>query len=826
MNLKHISKFSELKPKDLRWKCNPNIFNFKSTDELEPIEGILGQDRAIRAIKLGINLRSPGYNIYISGLSGTGKASSVKKILENMSFNCPMLFDYAYVNNFQNPDNPTLLIFAAGEAKEFKSEMASLIEFLQMKIPQALDSEAYIKKRKKISDAYSEKEKELVQTFESKISGQGFTLGQIKVDESIRPEVFPIYKEKAIPITELEKLVLDGELPKSEAREIYKKYTAFQNELVQLFKKGLKLSQSMHKEAQLLEQKEVEAIVTGAITNFKEKYSDPKILNHLTQIEESILDNLQIFKGQKPDGETTSEGFIIDYFKEYEVNIILDNSNQKECPVVVEISPSFTNLFGTIEKVSDGRGGWYADFTKIKAGSLLKANGGYLVLSVNSVFEEPGVWRTLKRVLTHRKLEIQDSMNFFQVSPSIIKPEPIDIETKVILIGSSTVYSVLAEYEYDFKKIFKVRAEFDHEITKTNDVMKEYARVIKSMIKEESLLEFDKSAIATLLELAARYAGQKDKLTARFSMIADLAREANFWATQDSQKTVNQKHIETAYSYARERHSLSEEKMSEMIKEGSFLIDTKGEKVGEINGLAVYGNDLFAFGKPSKITAAIALGNGTIINVEREAGMAGSTYNKGVLIISGYFRETFGQDFPLSFSANLVFEQSYGMIDGDSASAAEIFILLSQFSNIPIKQYIAVTGSVNQKGDLQPIGGVNEKIEGFFATCKLKGLNGKQGVIIPTQNVKDLMLNEEVIAAVKKGDFHIYPISRIEEGIQILTGVVAGTKDSKGHFAPGTLYHLVYERLKKMYLSVKHPFDRPKPKKEEPKKVTTRGRKK
>ncbi|HRI48448.1 MAG TPA: AAA family ATPase, partial [Ignavibacteriaceae bacterium] len=300
MNLKHISKFSELKPKDLRWKCNPNIFNFKSTDELEPIEGILGQDRAIRAIKLGINLRSPGYNIYISGLSGTGKASSVKKILENMSFNCPMLFDYAYVNNFQNPDNPTLLIFAAGEAKEFKSEMASLIEFLQMKIPQALESEAYIKKRKKISDAYSEKEKELVQTFESKISGQGFTLGQIKVDESIRPEVFPIYKERAIPITELEKLVLDGELPKSEAREIYRKYTAFQNELVQLFKKGLKLSQSMHKEALLLEQKEVEAIVTGAITNFKEKYSDPKILNHLTQIEESILDNLQIFKGQKP----------------------------------------------------------------------------------------------------------------------------------------------------------------------------------------------------------------------------------------------------------------------------------------------------------------------------------------------------------------------------------------------------------------------------------------------------------------------------------------------------------------------------------------------
>ncbi|MDP2302401.1 MAG: AAA family ATPase [Ignavibacteria bacterium] len=812
MALKNISTFTELKPKDLRWKCDPNIFDFKSTDEIEPIEGILGQDRAIRAIKLGVNLKSPGYNIYISGLSGTGKASSVKKILESMSSNRPLLYDYSYVNNFQNPDNPCLLVFPAGDAKGFRDDMNSFIGFLKDKIPQALEGDNYLKKKKKILELYSVKEQELVATFEAKISHEGFSLGQIQVGETARPEVLPIIKTKPTPISELEKLVTEGDISKPEAKKIYKKYTLFQTELAQLFKKGLRLSQSMQKEALVLEQKEVEAIVTGAMAGFKEKYTDKKILVYLDQVEESILENLQTFKGQKPEGDTTSEGFIIDYFKEYEVNIILDNTNQKECPVIVEISPSFTSLFGTIEKINDGRGGWYADFTKIKAGSLLKANGGFLVLNVNSVFEEPGVWRTLKRVLTHRKLEIQDSMNYFQFSPSILKPELIDVDTKVILIGSSTVYSVLAEYEYDFKKIFKVRAEFDDEITRTSEVMVEYARVIKRMIKEESLLEFDKTAIASLLELAARYAGQKNKLTSRFSMVADLAREANFWAHQDAAKTVKQKHVDTAYAYARDRHALSEEKISEMIKEGSFLIETDGERVGQINGLAVYGNDLFAFGKPSKITAAVALGNGAIINVEREAGMSGSTYNKGVLIISGYFRETFGQDFPLSFSANLVFEQSYGMIDGDSASAAEIFILLSQLSGVPIKQSIAVTGSINQKGDIQPIGGVNEKIEGFFETCKLQGLTDKQGVIIPIQNVKDLMLKEEIITAVKKGSFHIYPINRIEEGIQILTGFAAGEKNSRGHFPIGTIYHLVYERLKKMYVSVKHPFDKHKPK--------------
>lgn len=816
MKLKSAESFPKLSHEELSWKCDPEVFDFKSTSEIEPNEGILGQDRAIRAIKLGVNLRSPGYNIYISGLSGTGKASSVKKILESIADRCPILNDYAYVNNFRNQDNPLLLTFLAGQAKAFKDDMASLIEFFKNKIPSALESDVYLKKRKKIFESYSVKEKELVRSFEDKITKDGFSLGQIQIGETSRPDVIPIINSKATPIQELDKLVQDGSISQNIASEIHDKYNAFQQELIQLFKKGLKLSQGMHQEASKLEQKEVEVIVRGAMTGFKEKYTDAKILSYLEQVEDSVLDNLQIFKGQKPEGDETSEGFIIDYFKEYEVNIILDNSSQKECPVIIEITPSFTNLFGTIEKISDGHGGWYADFTKIKAGSFLKANGGFLVLSVNSVFEEHGVWRTLKRILTHRKLEIQDSMNYFQIAPSIIKPEQIDVDTKVILIGSSQVYSLLAENEYDFKKIFKIKAEFDYEISRTSDVMVEYSRVIKKMIQEESLLEFDKSAVGALLELSARYAGQKNKLTARFSVIADLAREANFWASQANDKIVGKSHIATAYHYARERHSLPEDKMSEMIQDGTFLIETSGMKVGQINGLAVYGNEFFAFGKPSKITAAVSLGNGNIINVEREAGMSGGTYNKGVLIISGYFKETFGQEFPLSFSANLVFEQSYGMIDGDSASAAEIFVLLSQISGFPLNQSFAVTGSVNQKGDIQPIGGVNEKIEGFYDTCNLTNFTGEQGVIIPYQNVKDLMLRQDIIDAVESKTFSIYAIKRIEDGIEILTGIKAGEKKAKGLFPAGTVYGAVCRNLKDMYTKVKRPLNKAKGKAKPP----------
>ncbi len=720
-------------------------------------------------------------------------------MLETISDNCPPLHDYAYVNNFKDNDQPTLLTFKVGKAKAFKQDLLSTIDILKNKIPQALENDSYINRKKKIVAHYNDKEQTLMSAFDEKLKQEKFTLGQIKVGEGVRPEIFPLIEEKPVPIYQLEELVKQGKLTEDNVKEIIKKYGNYQQDLHTLFRKGLKLSEEFQEKLSKLEKETVEVVLRGAIDNLREKYDDKKVLEYINEVEKNILENIQIFKGIKPEGDTTPEGFQIDYFKEYEVNIILDNSETKNCPVIIETSPNYINLFGTIEKVNDGRGGWYSDFTKIKAGSLLKANGGYLVLNVKHLFEEPSVWRTLKRVLTYRKLEIQDSHNLFQIAPSSLQPEPIEIDTKVILTGNDYIYSLLTSYEDDFKKIFKIKADFDYEIKRTDEVLVEYARVIKKLIKEEKLLEFDKSAIGYLVEIGAKFAGNKNKLTARFSQIADIAREANFWAIDDGFNIVSAAHVKKAYDSAKDRHGLLESKINDMIEEGMVLIDTEGERVGQINGLAVYDADFYSFGRPTRITATVSLGGGSIINVEREAGMSGRHYNKGVLIISGYFRETFGQNTPLSFNANLVFEQSYGTVDGDSASCAEIFALLSTLSGLKIKQSIAVTGSLNQKGDVQPIGGVNEKIEGFFDVCKSRGLSKKQGVIIPIQNIQELMLREDIIEAVEKGEFHIYAIERVEEGIEILTGVKAGKRDNKGTYEENSVFNLVEKKIKELY---------------------------
>jgi len=796
-------KHKKLKSEDLRWRCNQDVFAFDSTNDIEPIEGILGQERALKALKLGVDLRSPGYNIFIAGLSGTGKATTVKKMLETISDNCPPLHDYAYVNNFKDNDRPILLTFNVGKAKVFKQDVSSTIDILKNKIPQSLESESYINRKKKIVAQYNDKEQALMSTFDEKLKQENFTLGQIKVGEVARPEIFPLIDQKPVPIYQLEELVKQGKLTEDNVKEIVKKYSNYQQDLHTLFRKGLKLSEEFQEKLSKLERETVEVVLRGAVDNLKEKYDDKKVLDYISDIEENILDNIQIFKGIKPEGEITPEGFQIDYFKEYEVNVILDNSDTRDCPVVIETSPNYINLFGTIEKVYDGKGGWYSDFTKIKAGSLLRANGGYLVLNVKHLFEEPSVWRTLKKVLTYRKLEIQDSHNILQISPSTLQPEPIEIETKVILIGNEYIYSILASYEDDFKKIFKIKADFDYEIKRNDEVLVEYARVIKKLIKEENLFEFDKTAIAYLVELGAKFAGNKNKLTARFSQIADIAREANFWAKDDGFSIVSAAHVKKAYDAGKERHGLLESKVNDMIEEGMVLIDTDGERIGQINGLAVYDADFYSFGRPTRITATVSLGSGSIINVEREAGMSGRHYNKGVLIISGYFRETFGQNTPLSFNANLVFEQSYGTVDGDSASCAEIFALLSTLSGLKIKQSIAVTGSLNQKGDVQPIGGVNEKIEGFFDVCKARGLNKKQGVIIPIQNIQELMLREDIIKAVENGEFNIYAVERVEEGIEILTGVKAGKRDIKGVYEENSVFDLVEKKIKELYAKSK-----------------------
>ncbi len=798
MALLKSPKHNELKPEDLKWTCDTKVFDFEDTKDVKPIEGIVGQERALKALRLGVELKSPGYNIFITGLSGTGKFTAIRQMLESITPDCSNLSDYVYVNNFKDEDRPILLSFPAGQANKFKKDLSRAIKFLQEKIPQILSAEPFIKNKKKILTEYGKEQQNLMNVFEEKLKKDNFTLGQVKVGDLVRPEILAVIDNQPVFVQQLDDLIQAGKISKESATEIITKYASYQDELQRVFKESLKLTQDFQEQVIKLESGFVDEFIALTLDELKKKFKIHTVKEYLDQVHESILLNLDVFKGQKPAREESDGGVIIDYLKEYEVNIILDNSHTKKCPVIIESSPNYNNLFGIIEKNSDGKGGWYADFTRIKAGSLLRANGGYLIINALDAFSEPGVWKTLKRVLLFGQLEIQDVANLYQLSPSILKPQAIDIDTKVIMIGNSYIYSILSSYEEDFNKIFKVKADFDYEMARTETSMTEYAKLIKKLIESEKLLEFDKSAVAKIIEHGARYAGEKNKLTTRFAYIADLTREACFWARTQKHKMVKGHHVDEAFNNSKERHGLYESKLSEMISEGTILIDTEGERVGTINGLAVYESGKFSFGKPTRITASVALGSGNIINVERESGLSGSTHNKGVLIISGYFRETFGSRIPLSFTASLVFEQGYGMIDGDSASITEICALLSAISNIPIKQSYAITGSVNQKGEIQPIGGVNEKIEGFFDVCKSKGLTGKQGVVIPVQNVKDLMLNDEVVDAVKKNKFRIHAVSKVEEAVEILTGVKAGKRLKSGKFEPNTIFGLVERELLSM----------------------------
>jgi ATP-dependent Lon protease len=786
----------KLLPEDLKYIFNPEVTESKLILEENPISSIIGQERAVKALRLGVELRKPGYNIFITGLSGTGKSSTVKKMLEPLQPDCSVIYDYAYVFNFEDPDRPLLLKFKSGLAAKFKKDMLRSILFIQEQIASALDSEPFTSSKKKLNTKFESAKGIILKPFQQKLKKDSLAIGQVEDGKAVRLDIFAVVGNKAYSPAALSELVEEKKITAKKAESIFNKYKSYQAEFDKVFKEIYKLGNGLKDDLEKLEKETVKQIVKLSLSELKTKYRVTGLSNYLKMVEADIVTNVAYFK--KEAFGTSSEELEYDYLRNYEVNIILDNSRLKGCPVIIETSPTYQNLFGAIEKYSDGEGGWFTDFTGIKAGALLRANGGYLILNAADAFSEPGVWKALKRSLYYGTMEIQDKHNSYQASPSVMKPEAISIDTKVILIGSGYTYSMLSAYEDDFNKIFKVKAEFDSEMKRTDSGVAKYIQVLKNLIKDEKLKEFDLTAIAKVLEYSARYVESKNKLTTRFSYILDLAREADFWASDVGAKMVNGFHVEQAYNYARERHGLYESKVNEMFDDGTMMIDTSGSRVGQINGLAVYGGDRYSFGKPTRITATVALGNGNIVNVEREAGLSGSTHNKGVLVITGYLKEKFGRNIPLSFNASLVFEQGYGMIDGDSASITEIAALISATTEIPIKQNFAITGSVNQKGDIQPIGGVNDKIEGFYDLCKTRGLTGKEGVIIPIQNVQDLMLKNEIIEAVKEKKFSIYAVSKVEQALELLMGVRAGKKLSNGHYQTNTIFGEVEKRLREM----------------------------
>ncbi len=798
---------ASLTPEKLRWRCDPSQVPFATTAEAELVEGQIGQDRALRALRMGVELNAPGYNLYVCGLSGTSRGGLIVRMIEEMDPRPAPSPDRCYVNNFKNPDRPRLLTLVRGQANSFRKEMGSGIEFLRRRIPQVFEGEPFQRQKARIVERFTVREKELMDDFTRRIARDQFALGRMQVGAVALPEIFPVLEGQMVPIEEIPKLVQDGKMESTTAEDLERKYDQFRQEFTVVYRKTLSLSRELASEMSYLEQEAASVLVDGVIEELKEKYPAPHVSEYLEEVRHHILDNLDPFREREGEDETPTpdggggsrpERPERDPFRVYGVNVILAHAENETCPVIFETIPTYANLFGTIHRAYDARGGWSSDFMDLRGGSLLRADGGYLVMYALDVLTEPGVWRTLKRTLNHGKLEIQPVDFFFPFATAALKPEPIDVHVKIILIGDRYLYELLYNYEDDFKKIFKMRVEFDEEMRWSDEVIRQYGGRLRKLSEDEGLPAFDRGAVAALLEFGVRQAGRRGKVTARFTELADVAREACYAARNSKANPVTAVHVREALEAKIERHNLVETKIREMIEEGLLLIDSTGERIGQVNGLSVMELGGYAFGKPVRITASVAMGKSGLINIERESNLSGRLHDKGMQIIAGFLRHTFAQDKPLSLSASLCFEQSYSGVDGDSASSTEIYALLSALAELPIRQDIAVTGSVNQQGDIQPIGGVNQKIEGFYDVCRVKGITGKQGVLIPKENVDDLMLREDVIEAVKEGKFHIYPVALITEGVQIVTGVRAGERGESGRFEEGTVFALVDQRLRQM----------------------------
>ncbi len=784
---------------DLRWKLDQKKLPFKTTDELEPLSEIIGQARGVEAFRFGAGIKASGYNIFVTGPAGTGRLATVKKMLQEISNdNGNVPDDLCYVNNFKKNDAPALIRFKAGRGKKFKKDVHDFIATLKREVPRIFEGQDYINRKKEILEEYEKKGKSFFKELDKKVRDEGFAVVDVQVGQIKRPEVLPLVDGKPTSIDQIEQMVEKGRFPKEEFEKLEKKYLVFRDEIDQIFMELRDLQKEIQQNTEEMDRVLFTGMANELVVPLKARYRNKKVETFFDDMIEDMSENLQIFMSQQQE---VIPGLPVMAAKEnsfdiYKVNLLVDNSDQKGPPVIIETNPSYQNVFGSIERVVDRSGVWRTDFSKIRAGSLVKANGGYLVLNLLEAASEPGVWPALKRALKNKAMQIETYDPFYLFTTTGLKPEPVDMDVKVVLISQSYYYHLLMNMDADIPKIFKVRADFDTSMNNDDEAIIKFAEFIRMKTDEENLRPFNKKAVAALVEQAVRMSGRQEKISTGFPVLTDIIREANYWANLDKKKTVSDNHVDKAIESRIYRSNMLEEKLQEQIDRGTLMIDIEGEKVGQVNGLAVYSLGDYMFGKPSRITVSTSMGRAGIINIERESDMSGSTHNKGVLILGGYLREKYAQDKPLTMSASIAFEQSYGGVDGDSASSTEIYALLSSLSGVPIMQNIAVTGSVNQKGEVQAIGGVNHKIEGFFDCCKKNGLTGSQGVMIPHSNVKDLMLRKDVVEEVKKGKFKVYSVKTIDEGIEILTGKKAGAKKDDGSYPKNTINYLVDKKLK------------------------------
>jgi len=807
-----ITKY-EVPADKLRWRCDPAVFDFQCTKDLAPLREFIGQNRAIRAIEFGLSMDRDGYNIYVAGLTGTGKTSAVKtyikKLIEDKQAREEVRNpdDWCYLYNFADADRPQITSLPRGKGKTFKEQISNLLQRLREELAKAFSSEEYKAQRKTIVGESQAEQQKIFEEVRNEAQKQGFLFQMTTVG----PALIPLTEGK--PISQEEYMALQEPVRK----EIETKRSQLSQKLEASFEKAQALERETAEKLQQADKAVASFTVSRLFDSLAKKYgASESISRYLTNLKSYAVDNLDIFKEQEKQAQPilgVPASHIIygrDPFLPFQVSVFVDNSATEGPPVIIEPNPNYANLFGKIER-RFLLGGYLSDHTMLKAGALQIANGGYLLLSATDVLTNPAVWPALKRAIKTKEVRIEDPFEQFGlIAPQGLKPQPMPIDVKIILIGDAMLYQILSMYDEDFWEIFKVKADFNFEVTRTKENMMAFAAFIAGHCEESGMCHFDRSGVAMMMEYAARMVADQEKLSSRFAQIRELIEEAAYWAGKDGASLVSGQHVARAVEEKLFRHNLPDERIRELIDNGTIMIDVDGVVAGQVNGLSIYSLGDITFGKPSRITCKTFLGRGGVINIERESQLSGRIHDKGVLILGGYMGWKFAQDSPLSLSASLCFEQSYEGVEGDSASSTELYALLSSLSGVPIMQNIAVTGSVNQKGEIQPIGGVNQKIEGFFQICRAKGLNGNQGVMIPRQNLRNLMLREEVLEAVRQGKFHIYAVGSIDEGIEVLTGVEAGEKGKDGTYPESSVNYKVDKQLKEMATKLKQ-FYGPRP---------------
>ncbi len=783
-------KKNELSYKDLKKVCNPNTFKFETTDELDGLDSIYGQDRGIKALEFGLSIDAKGYNLYIEGPSGVGKTMYAKKYVSKLASKKKTPDDWCYIYNFDTPNEPIAVSLPAGMGKEFKSDMNSFIQDILKDIKLTFKNQDFEKQKAEMQNKFEQKKAALLEKLNKSSLKSGF---EVKTTNN-GIYMMPVIDGKAIEEEEFNKL-------DDNTKKIFEENSSVvQDQIIEAINQIKVLEKENNIKIEEWQSNIALITINAHINPLKSKYKkNIKIVHFLDNIRTDILKNIDLFindDNSKERRQSTQREELVKPWFNYRVNLFVDNSNLSGAPVIMDSNYQYHNLFGKLE-YENQYGMLKTDFTMLKPGLLHKANGGYIILQASDLLANQICYDALKKALLVKEISIENNMEQRSYMVMIsLKPEPIPLNLKVLLLGDANIYHTLLALDPDFKKLFKIKAEFEESAPRTDANILKLANFVNSFSKKEGMLPLDKEAMAKVVEFASKLSDDKEKLSTHFNEIGEVIAESSTWARISKKKIITSDFIDKTLAERVDRIKKYDSKYLEMIKDDTLLINTSGFETGVINGLTVMTIGDYTFGKPAKITANTFMGKSGIINVERETEMSGPSHSKGVLILSGYLGETFAQDFPLSLSASLCFEQLYNGVDGDSASSTELYALLSSLSGIPVNQSLAVTGSVNQKGFIQPIGGVNEKIEGFYQVCKDRGLNGEHGVLIPIQNVRNLHLNNEVIESVKEGKFHIYAISTIDEGIEILTGVPAGKKNKDGKYTAGTIKYLAYEKLK------------------------------